>query len=115
MSRGAQEPSFSPLYDRLVPGEGASVLVRRATVEDVVAVTALHGYLQRMHTETHPDVFTVFDPEVTRPHFEGILASDEALIWVAEIEGEAAWPFAGRGGLRAVASTRVCHATYLGP
>jgi ribosomal protein S18 acetylase RimI-like enzyme len=73
----------------LVPGEGASVLVRRATVEDAVAVTALHGYLQRMHTETHPDVFTVFDPEVTCPHFEGILASDEALIWVAEIEGEA--------------------------
>ena len=42
-----------------------------------------------MHTETHPDVFTVFDPEVTRPHFEGLLASDDAFIWVAEVEGEA--------------------------
>jgi ribosomal protein S18 acetylase RimI-like enzyme len=72
-----------------VSGENASVLVRRATVEDAEAVTALHGYLQRMHTEVHPDIFTVFDPEMTRPHFEAMLASDDAFIWVAEIEGEA--------------------------
>jgi len=65
------------------------VLVRRATVEDALAVTALHGYLHRMHTEAHPDIFRVFDPEVTRPHFEGLLASDDAFIWVAEVEGEA--------------------------
>jgi hypothetical protein len=62
-----------------------------------------------MHTETHPDIFTVFDPEVTRPHFEGMLASDDALIWVAEMEGEAvgyAWanlvaPRGNRLGTRA--------------
>jgi ribosomal protein S18 acetylase RimI-like enzyme len=88
MSQGAEE-SLPPLYDRSVPGEGASVLVRRATVEDAAAVTALHGYLQRMHTETHPDIFKVFDPDATRPHFEDMLASGDALIWVAEIDGEA--------------------------
>ncbi len=65
------------------------MLVRRATIEDAEAVTALHGFLHRMHTEVHPDIFTIFDPELTRPRFERMLAADDALSWVAEIDGEA--------------------------
>jgi hypothetical protein len=41
-----------------------------------------------MHTEAHPDIFTVFDPTLTRPRFERLLADDDALIWIAESEGE---------------------------
>jgi diamine N-acetyltransferase len=75
-------------YDRSVAVEKGNVVVRRATVEDAEAVTALHGYLHRMHTEAHPDVFTVFDPALTRRRFERLLADDDALIWIAEVEGE---------------------------
>jgi hypothetical protein len=75
-------------HDRSVAVEKGNVLVRRATVEDAVAVTALHGDLHRMHTEAHPDIFTVFDPTLTRPRFERLLADDDALIWIAESEGE---------------------------
>jgi ribosomal protein S18 acetylase RimI-like enzyme len=81
--------SPSQTYDRLVAVEKGNVLVRRATVDDAEAVTMLHGVLHRMHTEAHPDIFTVFDPVLTRPRFERLLADDEALIWIAEREGEA--------------------------
>jgi ribosomal protein S18 acetylase RimI-like enzyme len=65
-----------------------SVLVGRAAAEDAEAVTELHGFLHRIHTEAHPEIFTVFDPEVTRPRFERALAEDETLIWIAELDGQ---------------------------
>lgn len=78
----------TPTYDRPVPIEKTNVHIRRATVEDAEAVTTLHGYLHRMHTNAHPDLFTTFDPARTRPRFERLLAEDDALIWIAESEGE---------------------------
>jgi len=65
------------------------VLVRRATVVDVGTVTELSGFLHRMHTEALPDIFTVFDAELTYPRFERMLAADDTLIWLAELETHA--------------------------
>jgi GNAT superfamily N-acetyltransferase len=65
-----------------------SVLVRRAAAEDAAAVTELHAFLHRMHTEAHPEIFTVFDPEVSLARFERALAEDQALIWIAERDGQ---------------------------
>jgi hypothetical protein len=88
-SLAAERRSFRSLYDRSVSGDGASVLVRRATVEDAGTVTELSGFLHRMHTEALPDIFTVFDPELTHPRFERMLAADDTLIWLAELETHA--------------------------
>jgi hypothetical protein len=65
------------------------VLVRRATVDDAGTVTELSGFLHGMHTEALPDIFTVFDPELTYPRFERMLAADDTLIWLAELETHA--------------------------
>jgi hypothetical protein len=85
----AERRSFRSLYDRSVSGDRASVLVRRATVEDAATVTELSGFLHRRHTEALPDIFTVFDPELTHPRFERMLAAGDTLIWLAELETHA--------------------------
>jgi GNAT superfamily N-acetyltransferase len=61
--------------------------VRRATVDDAVAIAQLNAYVQRLHIKAAPEQFAPVDLVASRKFFTDELMDGCAVVWVAEVGG----------------------------
>ena len=61
--------------------------IRRAVVEDVGALAALHEEVHRIHVEARPEQFQNAAEGVLKQRFREWLVDRDAKVWVAEIDG----------------------------
>lgn len=68
----------------------ASTLVRPARLADFLAIDAMWVLVNRMHVEAHPEQLRLLDSAHRQKHFEDLLATESARVFVAEQGGEIA-------------------------
>lgn len=66
-----------------------NVQIRRAELGDARTFVELHQEVQELHVAARPDQFAATEPSALEARFRELLASPEAKIWVAELDGAA--------------------------
>lgn len=68
----------------------ASTLVRQAQPADFPAIDAMWSLVNRAHVEAHPEQLRLLDSAHLQKHFDDLLATESARVFVAEQDGEIA-------------------------
>jgi len=63
-------------------------LIRQATQEDYEGLCAVIAEVDALHSEALPEVFRAADPPRTREFVSGIMADENAALFVAESDGQ---------------------------